>query len=347
MLQRNSIGNARETPPRFSLLRVLKAHPCGCFLADFLPFQCSGCDRTFCLQHRLPAVHACPDASSRSVLVCPLCKRGVELVAGEDPNVTFAHHEASECKKNLRIKAARNKRVCGAPGCSSRLTTMNVCHCSKCGGDYCMTHRFYDDHMCSGTPGAARRKPSGSASASGKRAAAEHGPRSIAGAAFLDGLAKRSTQGKGTASSTSVSKSGGGGSGRAGLAKKPVTRSRQDAAAELRATAARRRRGGEAPQSTPSSSDGRRRAPGREVCPQCGARFHEVEDLVAHVQGAHQDAAPREASAPSAAREDPAKRLGSAVCQHCSTRHADQAALEEHLRRNHGTLGHQEGCILS
>ena len=67
-------------------------HFLDCGQLDFLPFRCSGCQQTFCLDHRTPGQHQCPNPPSErgaEALVCPVCARAVLLIDGEDANVTF------------------------------------------------------------------------------------------------------------------------------------------------------------------------------------------------------------------------------------------------------------------
>ena len=61
-----------------------------CHQLDFLPFKCSGCEHTFCLEHRGAAAHRCahPHADN-AVVVCPTCAKAIKLASGEDANVAY------------------------------------------------------------------------------------------------------------------------------------------------------------------------------------------------------------------------------------------------------------------
>ena len=73
-------GRDAVRPPRGRLTRSFAARrgPSRPKL-DFLPFQCAGCRRSFCLEHRLPEKHGCtaPQTSAADVrvVVCPICAK--------------------------------------------------------------------------------------------------------------------------------------------------------------------------------------------------------------------------------------------------------------------------------
>ena len=48
----------------------------GCKQRDFLPFTCSDCAITFCLDHRSVTAHICTKAGARNLILptCPKCK---------------------------------------------------------------------------------------------------------------------------------------------------------------------------------------------------------------------------------------------------------------------------------
>jgi hypothetical protein len=67
---------------------------------------------------------------------CPLCKKSVDLVHGEDPNDTWVRHSATECDPSARPSG--KKARCGAPGCKEKLTLTNKTTCTKCRVDVCL-----------------------------------------------------------------------------------------------------------------------------------------------------------------------------------------------------------------
>ncbi|KAG1347619.1 zinc finger AN1 and C2H2 domain-containing stress-associated protein 16 [Cocos nucifera] len=122
-----------------------------CRQIDFLPFTCDRCNKVFCLEHRSYTKHLCPNANQQdvTVLVCPLCAKGVRLVPNEDPNITWESHVNSDCDPSNYQKATKKKR-CPVPGCKELLTFSNTLRCRDCTKEHCLKHRFGPDHKCPG-----------------------------------------------------------------------------------------------------------------------------------------------------------------------------------------------------
>lgn len=122
-----------------------------CKLIDFLPFTCDGCNKVFCLQHRTYSQHLCPNANQRdvTVVVCPLCAKGVHLIPNEDANITWENHVNSDCDPSNYQRATKKKR-CPVPGCKELLTFSNTIRCRDCTQEHCLKHRFGPDHKCPG-----------------------------------------------------------------------------------------------------------------------------------------------------------------------------------------------------
>ncbi|KAJ6837552.1 zinc finger AN1 and C2H2 domain-containing stress-associated protein 16-like [Iris pallida] len=122
-----------------------------CKLIDFLPFTCDRCKKVFCLQHRSYTTHRCPNADQQdvTVLVCPLCAKGVRLVPNQDPNITWDVHVNTDCDPSNYQKATK-KRRCPVPGCRELLTFSNTIRCRDCAQEHCLKHRFGPDHKCPG-----------------------------------------------------------------------------------------------------------------------------------------------------------------------------------------------------
>ena len=120
----------------------------GCRQHDFLPFTCSGCASTFCLEHRMPTSHACPRPPIANHLAtqCPLCGATLHWVEGapDGADAAFAAHSASGGCKGGAPKAAK----CVAHGCKTKLTVSGKVHCKACRRDVCIEHRHPDDHGC-------------------------------------------------------------------------------------------------------------------------------------------------------------------------------------------------------
>ncbi|KAL3357443.1 hypothetical protein AABB24_017918 [Solanum stoloniferum] len=126
-----------------------------CRQIDFLPFTCDCCHQVYCLEHRSYNRHHCPTANKNdvTVVVCPLCAKGVHLIPDEDPNITWESHVNTECDPSNYDKATK-KRKCPVPGCREFLTFSNTIKCQECTVDHCLKHRFGPDHKCPG-----RKKP--------------------------------------------------------------------------------------------------------------------------------------------------------------------------------------------
>ncbi|KAK3127441.1 hypothetical protein QOZ80_7AG0573340 [Eleusine coracana subsp. coracana] len=122
-----------------------------CRQIDFLPFTCDRCDHVFCLQHRSYTSHQCPNADVKdvTVLICPLCAKGVRLNPNEDPNITWDSHVNTDCDPSNYQKVTK-KRKCPVPGCRETLTFSNTIRCKDCTKEHCLKHRFGPDHKCPG-----------------------------------------------------------------------------------------------------------------------------------------------------------------------------------------------------
>ncbi|CAH1445706.1 unnamed protein product [Lactuca virosa] len=122
-----------------------------CKLIDFLPFTCDCCNKVFCLEHRSYSTHECPNANKNdiTVVICPLCAKGVHLVPNQDPNITWESHVNTDCDPSNYEKATKKKK-CPVRGCKETLTFSNTIKCRDCTIDHCLKHRFGPDHTCPG-----------------------------------------------------------------------------------------------------------------------------------------------------------------------------------------------------
>ncbi|KAL6523250.1 AAA ATPase-like protein [Orobanche gracilis] len=122
-----------------------------CRQIDFLPFTCDCCRRVFCLDHRSYNKHKCPKADKHdiTVVICPLCARGVRLIPEENPNITWESHVNIECNPS-NYEQATKKRKCPMTRCREMLTFSNKIKCRDCNIDHCLKHRFGSDHNCPG-----------------------------------------------------------------------------------------------------------------------------------------------------------------------------------------------------
>lgn len=122
-----------------------------CHQIDFLPFTCDRCKLVFCLQHRSYGQHRCPHGDNQgvTVVICPLCAKGVRLIPEEDPNITWEKHVNTICDPSNYEKATK-KRKCPVAGCREILVFSNTIKCRDCNVDHCLKHRFGPDHKCPG-----------------------------------------------------------------------------------------------------------------------------------------------------------------------------------------------------
>ncbi|XP_073045854.1 zinc finger AN1 and C2H2 domain-containing stress-associated protein 13-like [Primulina eburnea] len=129
-----------------------------CHQIDFLPFTCDCCNQVFCLEHRSYGRHQCPKANKHdvTVVICPLCAKGVRLIHNEDPNITWESHVNIECDPS-NYENTTKKRKCPVPGCREILAFSNSIKCRDCTLDHCLKHRFGPDHKC---PGPKKPEPS-------------------------------------------------------------------------------------------------------------------------------------------------------------------------------------------
>lgn len=106
----------------------------------------------FCLEHRSYNRHKCPKASKHdvTVVICPLCAKGVRLIHDEDPNITWESHVNIECDPS-NYEQATKKKKCPVPGCKEMLAFSNTIKCRDCNIDHCLKHRFGPDHSCPGS----------------------------------------------------------------------------------------------------------------------------------------------------------------------------------------------------
>ncbi|XP_052797158.1 AN1-type zinc finger protein 2A-like isoform X2 [Mya arenaria] len=126
-------------------------HQKDCKQLDFLPMKCDACSMIFCNDHIHYATHSCPESYKKDnqVPVCPLCNKPIPLKKGEVPDVVVGRHIDSDCQSDPakeRRKVYTNK--CSMKGC--KVKEMIPVKCDKCQQNYCLRHRFEDDHQCEG-----------------------------------------------------------------------------------------------------------------------------------------------------------------------------------------------------
>lgn len=105
-----------------------------CRQLDFLPFHCDSCHSTFCLDHRTETAHKCSKAGEwarnrrRNSVGAPTNNTGGRT---SKPSV-LTGQQCSHPKCKTLIHTFQNTGV----------------HCQTCNRDYCLKHRFKEEHDC-------------------------------------------------------------------------------------------------------------------------------------------------------------------------------------------------------
>lgn len=211
----------------------------------------------YCLEHRSYIRHQCTKADKLdlTVVICPLCAKGVRLVPDQDPNITWENHVNTDCDPSNYEKVTKKKK-CPAAGCKEILVFSNTIKCRDCMLDHCLKHRFGPDHKCPGPKKLETSFP------------------------FLSLLNKNRKEERKPNSSSTPSSS-------------KWSSSFLNAASNIRASAeaGMSKLSGEINQVWQTTKDGVGQNSGSEhveQCPQCGAKFSSVTTLVEHVQKVHE-----------------------------------------------------------
>ncbi|XP_027072953.2 zinc finger AN1 and C2H2 domain-containing stress-associated protein 13 isoform X3 [Coffea arabica] len=231
-----------------------------CRQIDFLPFTCDSCHQVFCLEHRSYGRHHCPKAnkSDVTVVVCPLCAKGVRLIPDENPNITWESHVNIECDPSNYDKVTK-KRKCPVSGCREILSFSNKIRCKDCTIEHCLKHRFGPDHRCPGPKKIESTFQFSSFLSSGKQQSKQNpvsSSSSWASSLFRVASSVRATAESGVARLSSDFKDILQGSGSSS--------------------------------GSSSMSHGGSTSRQLEQCPQCNLRFSSVMDLVNHVERVHE-----------------------------------------------------------
>jgi AN1-type zinc finger protein 1 len=115
-----------------------------CHQLDFLPFRCESCKSTFCLDHRSETAHKCPRAGewARNRRKNSVGKTTVTGLSGPTLNgLTPTPCAESSCKTIINTLQNTGSR------------------CDACNRQYCLKHRFREEHNCKNiTPLGARQQ---------------------------------------------------------------------------------------------------------------------------------------------------------------------------------------------
>ncbi|KEF59895.1 uncharacterized protein A1O9_04743 [Exophiala aquamarina CBS 119918] len=104
-----------------------------CRQLDFLPFRCLSCHHTFCLDHRSETAHKCTHAG--------------EWARNRRRNSVGRPISNSPSSGKPTIMTAKQ---CSSPTCKTLVNTLgNIgVHCANCNREYCLKHRFREEHDC-------------------------------------------------------------------------------------------------------------------------------------------------------------------------------------------------------
>lgn len=207
----------------------------------------------FCLEHRSYAKHQCPKGNINdvTVVICPLCAKGVRLVPEQDPNICWELHVNTVCDPSNYERVTKKKK-CPVPGCKELLTFSNTIKCRDCTIDHCLKHRFVPDHKCPGP-----KKPDSSF-------------------AFMGGLlsGRKEDPKPSRASATSSNKWG---SGFLNAASMGMARLSNEISQAWQTT-----------KDGAGQGSSRGRSGQLDECPQCAAKFSSAVSLVEHVKKVHE-----------------------------------------------------------
>jgi len=152
----------------------------GCQQLDFLPFECAACKRIFCLAHSAYSSHNCTATSDARVPECPLCGAPVPIAKGDDINAKVEQHISAGCPQTK----VQHTNTCSYPRCRKYEVVPVIC--KQCYKNFCLSHRFPQDHACEGVTGGVaskareqHKKPSSSSSSSASKSAHSHNPTAL------------------------------------------------------------------------------------------------------------------------------------------------------------------------
>ncbi|KAF9154907.1 zinc finger, AN1-type domain [Actinomortierella ambigua] len=143
-------------------------------MLEFLPYTCQFCKQLFCEDHWKLENHDCPNKDDaarqdKRVPTCPLCEKPVPIQKGEDPNVRMEQHIAAGCPEpSTTASKPIYTNACNVRGCKNKSAIPIVC--GQCHQNFCLKHRYENEHACKGKAAAPPRQAA--AAAAQARAAA-------------------------------------------------------------------------------------------------------------------------------------------------------------------------------
>ncbi|CAD8131504.1 unnamed protein product [Paramecium pentaurelia] len=110
-----------------------------CKRRDFLPFQCTLCNKKFCLEHKDLKDHECPfQFAEKKAVQCSKCNKVIQYLSTKSEEEVLKQHVCEQVKKE--------EQKC--PQCKVRLNEVNKYECKQCHREVCLKHRMQEDHNC-------------------------------------------------------------------------------------------------------------------------------------------------------------------------------------------------------
>ncbi|KAL8438614.1 hypothetical protein ACSSS7_000047 [Eimeria intestinalis] len=146
-----------------------------CKQLDFLPFTCSLCGQSFCLNHRAPSSHDCAAAEGGPPKPTQQQEGSIEQREESSSNTDGGPSRGPQEGPPLDTAAAEavaaapaggggggggggdgdEKVCCGFPGCDYRsVCAARLICCSSCSISFCLLHRHPEAHWCTATAAA-------------------------------------------------------------------------------------------------------------------------------------------------------------------------------------------------
>ncbi|RAL13660.1 AN1-type zinc finger protein [Aspergillus homomorphus CBS 101889] len=109
-----------------------------CHQLDFLPFRCSSCKGTFCLDHRTETAHKCPRAGDWA-------RARDSASASPSPSASTSSSQTQTQKPTIY-----NTTQCAHLTCKTLIHTLTDpgVKCPECRREYCLRHRLREGHDC-------------------------------------------------------------------------------------------------------------------------------------------------------------------------------------------------------
>ena len=153
-----------------------------CHQLDFLPFRCESCKSSFCLDHRSETAHRCPRAGEWA-----------KNRRQQNTNTSGGATSLPPSSSGGRMLSGLNPTECSQSECKTIVNTIQNTgsRCDNCNRQYCLKHRFREEHDCAKIAALGARQSSSSSAAATSKHLENQAEK------FRVGLARLRTWGKG------------------------------------------------------------------------------------------------------------------------------------------------------